>query len=82
MVNYISQFIPQIATITALQTDLSGNAEWLWTDVQEAALEAVKPAADNHKVLRPINYNKPDIIWLFTDVSPTGMGAWIGQRPT
>jgi len=62
MVNYISQFIPHIATITALLTELSGNAEWLWTDLQEAAFEAVKRAGDKHKVLRPIDYNKPDRI--------------------
>ena len=42
MVNDISQFIPHIATITASLTELSGNAEWLWTDLQEAAFEAVK----------------------------------------
>jgi len=82
MVNYISQFIPQIAANTAPLTELSGNAQWLWTDLQEAAFEAVKRAADKHKVLRPIDYNKPDMIWLFTDASPTGTGAWIGQGPT
>ena len=82
MVNYISQFIPHIGTITAPLTELSGNAELLWTDLQEAAFEAVKRAADKHKVLRPIDYNKADMIWLFTDASPTGMGAWIGQGRT
>jgi len=82
MVNYISQFIPHIATITAPLTELSGNAKLLLTDLQEAAFEAVKQAADKHKVLRPIDYNKPDMIWLFTNASPTGTGAWIGQGPT
>jgi len=84
MVNYISQFIPHIATITAPLTELSWNlnAEWLWTDLQGAAFEAVKRAADKHKVLRPIDYKKADMIWLFTDASPTGTGAWIGQGPT
>jgi len=74
--------MPHIATITAPLTELSGNAEWLRTDLQEAAFEAVKQAADKHKVLRPIHYNKPDMIWLFTDVSPTGTGTWIGQGLT
>jgi len=82
MVNYIWRFIPHIATITAPLTELSGNAEWLWTDLPEAAFEAVKRAADKDQVLRPIDYNKPDMIWLFTDSSPTGTGAWIGQGPT
>ena len=78
MVNYIMQFIPRIATITAPLTELSGIAEWLWTDLQETGFEAVKRAADKHKVLRQIDYNKPDMIWLFTDASPTCTGAWIG----
>jgi len=82
IINYISQFIPHITTITALLTELSGNAEWLWTDLQEAACVEAKRAPDKHKVLRPIDYNKPDMIWLFTDASPTGTGAWIGQGPT
>jgi len=38
--------------------------------------------ADKDKVLRLIDYNKPNMIWLFTDASPTGTGAWIGQGPT
>jgi len=62
MGNYISQFIPHIATLTAPLTELSVNAEWLWTDRQEAAFKAVKRAANKHKVLRPIDYNKPDRI--------------------
>jgi len=82
MSNYVSQFIPHIATITAALTELSGNVEWLWTDLKEAAFEDVKRAADKHKVLRPKDYNKPDMIWLFTAVSPTGTGAWMGQGPT
>jgi len=82
MVNYITQFIPHIATITAPLTELSGNAEWLWTHLQEAVFEAVKRAADKHKVLRPIAYNKSDTIWLLTDTSRSGTGAWTGQGPT
>ena len=82
IVNYILQFIPHIATITVPLTELSGNEEWVWTDLQDTAFEAVKRAADKHKVLRPIDYSKPDTIWLFPDASPTGTGAWIGQGAT
>jgi len=81
MENYISRFIPHIATLTAPPTDLSGNTEWLWTDLREEAFEAGKRAADKPKVRRPIAYDKPDMIWLFTEASPTGRAAWIGQGP-
>ena len=82
MVNYISQFLPHIATITAPLTELTGNAEWLWTDLQEAAFQAVKRKAEDHRILKPNNYDSSDMIWLFTDASPTGTGAWVGQGPT
>jgi len=81
MVNYKWQFIAHIAIITAPLTELSGNAEWLWTDLQEAGLDVVKCAPDKYKVLTLIDYNKPDMKWLFTNASPTGTGAWIGQGP-
>ena len=82
MVDYISQFLPHAATITAPLTELTGDAEWLWTDLQETAFQAVKRAAEEHRILKPIDYNNPDMVWLFTDASPTGTGAWIGQGPT
>jgi len=51
-------------------------------DLYDAAFEAVKRAAEKHQVLRPIDYTIPDMVWLFTDASPTGTGAWVGQGPT
>ena len=78
IVNYISQFIPHAATMTAPLTELAGDAEWLWTDLQETAFLALKRAEQDHKVLRQIDYDNSDMIWLFTEASPTGMGAWIG----
>jgi len=51
-------------------------------DLQESAFEAVKQAADKQEVLIPIDSNKPDMIWLVPDASPTGTGTWTGQGPT
>jgi len=84
MVNYIWQFIAPIAIVTIIVplTDVCGNAKWLWTNLKEAAFEAVRQAAGKHTVLRAIDYNKSEMIWLFTDTSRTGTGAWIGQGPT
>jgi len=82
MVNYISQFLPHAATITAPLTELTGNAEWLWTDLHDAAFESIKQVFEKHQVLRPIDYIIPDMISLFTDASPTRTGALVGQGPT
>jgi len=82
MVNYVLQLIHHITSITAGLTELSGNTEWRWTDLPEAAFEAVTRAADKHQVLRLMDYNTPDMIWLFTDASHTGTGTWLSQGPT
>ena len=42
----------------------------------------MKGGADEHKVRGPINYDSSDMIWLFTDASPTGTGQRIGKGPT
>jgi len=80
--NYMVDFIHHIPTITIPLTEWSENARWLLTDLQQAAFEALHRAADKQKVLIPIDYNKPNMIWLFTDTLPTGMRAGIGQWPT
>ena len=47
--------MPHAATIIAPLTELTREAEWLWTDLQETAFQAVKRAAKDYKVLRPID---------------------------
>ena len=46
------------------------------------SLPGMKRAAKDHKIRRPIDNDNSDMIWLFTDASPTRTGAWIGQEPT
>ena len=79
MVNYILQFMPHAARITTACTKLTRDEECLWTALQEAGFQGVKQADKNHKVLRAINYDNSDLIWLLTDVSSTKTGVWIGQ---
>jgi len=81
IVNNILQFLSHAATITGPLTELTANTEWLWSDLHDAAFEALKRAAEKHQVLRLIDYRIPDMVWLFTDASPTGTGAWVGQGP-
>ena len=43
----------------------------------------MKLAAEDKQILTPLDYsNLADPIWLFTDASLTGTGAWVGQGPT
>jgi len=82
LVNYISQFLPHIATITALLTDITGNAEFVWTPTHDTAFQNTKRLADDNKVIRSINHESGVPIWLITDGSDTGIAARVGQGET
>jgi len=71
LVNYISQFLPHIATITAPLTDLTGNAEFVWTPTHDTAFQNTKRLADDNEVIRPSNHESGVPIWLITDASDT-----------
>jgi len=75
LVNYISQFLLHIATITAPLTDLIGNAEFVLTPTHDTAFLNTKRLADDNEVIRPINYESGVPIGLITDASETGVGA-------
>ena len=82
MVNYISQFLPHIATITAPLTDLTGNAEFVWTPTHDTAFQNIKTLADDKAVITPINHESGVPMVLITDALDTGVGAWVGQGET
>src|SRR3989337_2423914 len=82
LVNYISQFLPHHASLTAPLTSLTGKAEFLWTDIHTKAFNQIKQLATDAKVLRPINYKSGEPIFLFADASIVGTGSWVGQGPT
>jgi len=82
LVNYISQFLPHIAKITAPLTDLNGNTEFVWTPTHDKAFQNTKRLADHNEVITCINHQSGVPTWLITDVSDTGVGAWVGQGET
>ena len=82
VVNYISQFIPYLASITASLTSLTGTKEFVWTATDDQAMENVKRAAAHNQVMKPIDHESALPIWLITDVSDIGVGVWVGQGET
>ena len=82
VVNYISQFIPHLASITAPLTSLNGTEEFVWTVTHDQAMENVKRRAAHNQVMKLIDHESALPIWLITDASDTGVGAWVGQGET
>ena len=77
MVNYISQFLPHIARITAPLTDLTRNAEFVRTPTHDTAFQNTRRLADDNEVIRPINHESGVPIWVITDASDRGVGVWV-----
>ena len=50
--------------------------------VHEESFQQVKKLVETTPVLRPLDYDSKDPIYLFTDASQVGAGAWVGQGPT
>ena len=56
VVNYISQFIPQLASITAPLTSLTGTEEFVWSATHDHAMDNVKRAAAHNQIMKPIDH--------------------------
>jgi len=56
VVNYISQFIPHVASITAPLTSLTGTEEFVWTATHDHAMDNVKRAAAHNQTMKPIDH--------------------------
>ena len=82
VVNYICQFIPHLASITAPLTLLTGTEEFVWTSTDDHTMDNVKRAAAHNQIMKPIDHESALPIWLITEVSDTGVGAWGGQGET
>ena len=82
VVNYISQFIPHLASITAPLISLSGTEEFVWTATHDHAMDNLKRAAAHNQIMKPIDHVSALPIWLITAASDTGVGLWVGQGET
>ena len=79
MVNYLSQYIPNMSEITApLRSLLKKQAQWSWYDEHDRSLAKIKEALTSSPVLRFFDVNKPATIQ--ADASQNGMGGCLLQE--
>ena len=76
VVNYISQFVPYLASITAPLTSHTGIEEFVWTATHDQAKENVKRAIAPNKIMKPLDHESALPIWLITNASDIGVVAW------
>ena len=78
MVNYLSRYAPHLATAAAPLTHLCGDTiKWQWLPIHDISLQQVKDIIGGEAILQPLDYKSQDTIYLVTDASLMGIGAWI-----
>ena len=63
----------------------SNDCQWQsfqWRPIHQKAFEEIKYLCSKTPVLKPIDPNKDDPIWVICDASASGLGAMYGQGPT
>ena len=79
---YHAQFLPHLTTASVPLSDLLSQNEFEWRHLHKEAFQQINHLAKNITTLRPIDDQLPHPIYLFTDTSKVGAGAWIGQGPS
>ena len=80
LVQYLALYMPDITAYTTL---LSGSAQnnWTfqWTPLLDKCSQSIKAIAMWSPILKPVDINKNEPVWVITDGSQTGIGAMYGQ---
>ncbi|GAA5977503.1 hypothetical protein JCM11641_000983 [Rhodosporidiobolus odoratus] len=84
LVQYLRKFIPQLAEHTAGLTPLTKKGltciDDLWTEKEQRAFEATKGIVTSLPVLKPVDQDSEEPIWLMTNASKVGIGAYIAAE--
>ena len=80
LVNYVSNFLPNVTTYTGPLMSITKNgAPFFWRPIHDKCFEMIKTICCKTPVMKPINYESGEPIWVICDASKTGVGAMYGQ---
>ena len=80
LVQYIQHFMPNASVFTAPLSAITRNGhEFMWRPIHEKCFAEIKALAAKTPILKPINPETDDPIWVICDASASGVGAFYGQ---
>jgi len=80
LVQYIQHFMPNVSVFTAPLSAITRNGhEFLWRPIHEKCFAEIKALATKAPILKPIDPESGDPIWVVCDASASGVGAFYGQ---
>ena len=76
LAQYLAHYIPDISAYTMpLSGCVRNGCPFEWTPLLEKCLESIKTLACKAPILKPIDYDNPDPIWVMTDGSKAGQAT-------
>jgi len=82
LVEYVSAFMPDVSKWTSvLQGMCSGGRPFEWRAIHQKSFDEIRRTAIRAPILKPINWESNEPVWVVTDACPAGMGGYIGQGP-
>ena len=76
LIQYLAHFMPDVtAYMFPLLTCVHNGRQFVWTPLLDKCLESIKELACRAPMLKPIDMNNPDPIWVICDGSKSGVGA-------
>ena len=80
LVQYLALYMPDITAYTTLLSGLGKN-NWAfqWTPLLDKCFQSIKVIAMQSPKLKPVDFNKNELVWVITDGSQTRIGVMYGQ---
>ena len=83
LVQYIAHFMPDVSAYTTPLANAGRNHRpFQWIPLLDKCFESIKNLACKTPILKPINPKLDTPIWVVTDGSKSGVGAYYGQGET
>ncbi|KAL1939365.1 hypothetical protein VTO73DRAFT_9921 [Trametes versicolor] len=82
LVQYLAHFMPDLSAFTSPLETISRNGQpFHWRPLHQTCLDRIKAMACKAPILKPIDPDCDETIWVITDASVCGVGAVYGQGP-